>query len=238
MGDAITMTAQLVVEDLRLRRGAREILRGISMTADRGEIVALMSLSGGGKTTTLRVIAGLERYESGTVTVAGTVGMVFQHHSLFEHLTTIENVTLAPIHVARTPRHEAEQGAVELLERLGVAHRRNAYPRELSGGEAQRVAIARAMAVNPSLLLMDEPTASLDPARRADLGATLKTLAADGRTLVVTTHDDEFAIEFASRAIILADGAVVEEGPARDVLTRPKHAATRLLLQSAHEGDR
>jgi ABC-type polar amino acid transport system ATPase subunit len=135
--------------------------------------------------------------------------------------------------VAHRNRAEAEARAVQLLEALGVAHRRNALPRELSGGEAQRVAIARAMAMEPPLLLMDEPTASLDPARRGELGETLLGLTAAGRTLVVTTHDDDFARDFATRVIVLADGEVVEEGDPREVLTNPQHAATKRLLQSA-----
>jgi ABC-type polar amino acid transport system ATPase subunit len=239
----------LAMNDLRLKRGERDILRGVSFRVEESELVALMGLSGGGKTTVLRCIAALETFNGGAIDVGGVVlkpgplprrdrmrelrtrvGMVFQLHYLFEHLTVIDNVTLAPTHVARIPRAAAEHRALELLDSLGVAHRRNALPRELSGGEAQRVAIARAMAVEPPLLMMDEPTASLDPARRSELGETLVQLTRSGRTLIVTTHDDDFAREFASRVIILAEGEVVEEGPAREVLTNPKHPATRALL--------
>ena len=244
----------LRVEGLRLKRGSVEVLRDVSFAAERGEIVALMGLSGGGKTTVLRAIAALEPFDGGTIDVDGValqaghapsravlrdlrrrVGLVFQLHSLFEHLTAIENVTLAPIYVSGLPRHEAETRATALLESLGVAHRRKALPRELSGGEAQRVAIARAMAMDPPLLLMDEPTASLDPARRAELGQTLRQLTAGGRTLVVTTHDDDFAREFANRAVILANGEVVESGDAAAVLTQPQHPATRAFLQHEHQ---
>jgi ABC-type polar amino acid transport system ATPase subunit len=240
----------LAINDLRLLRGTREVLRDVSMSAERGEIVALMGLSGGGKTTILRSIAALEPFNSGTIEVDGVtleagplpprrtlaelrrrVGMVFQLHYLFEHLTAIDNVTLAPVYVSRVQRADAQQRALGLLDSLGVAHRKNAYPRELSGGEAQRVAIARAMAMEPPLLLMDEPTASLDPARRFDLGETLVGLARGGRTLVITTHDDDFAREFADRVIILAEGEIVEHGRAREVLTNPQHPATRMLLE-------
>ena len=240
----------LRIDDLRLARGARQVLRGVSLAAGRAEVVALMGLSGGGKTTVLRAIAALEPFDSGTIDVAGVVlkpgplphretlaelrrhvGIVFQFHYLFEHLTALQNVTLAPLHVARVTRDAAEAKAIELLDSLGVAHRKNAYPRELSGGEAQRVAIARAMAMEPPLLLMDEPTASLDPARRSDLGETLRGLARGGRTLVITTHDDDFARDFADRVVILAEGEVVEEGNARQVLTNPVHAATKQLLE-------
>jgi polar amino acid transport system ATP-binding protein len=220
----------LTIDGLRLTRGAREILRGISLRARRGQILALMGLSGGGKTTVLRCIAGLEPYEGSISIDRKDVGMVFQYHYLFEHLTALENVTLAPMHVRHFPRKQANEKAVALLELLGVAHRRNALPRELSGGEAQRVAIARAMAMDPPLLLMDEPTASLDPARRGELGETLRTLTNGGRTLVITTHDDDFARDFADRVVILAEGEAVEEGPAREVLSNPKHPATRALL--------
>lgn len=244
----------LKIDDLRLRRGTREILRGVNFGVARGELVALMGLSGGGKTTVLRSVAALETFDGGTIDVDGVmlrpgsahpravvrdlrrhVGMVFQLHYLFDHLTAKENVTLAPVHVAHRAHADAERRAVELLEQLGVAHRRDAFPRELSGGEAQRVAIARAMAMEPPLLLMDEPTASLDPARRNELGATLRELTAGGRTLVLTTHDDDFARDFATRVVILAEGEVVEEGEPQEVLTRPKHPATRKLLQIAHE---
>jgi ABC-type polar amino acid transport system ATPase subunit len=217
----------LAIDALRLRRGTREVLRGVTMRVEQGELVALMGLSGGGKTTVLRAITALEPFDAGTIDVGGVlleagrtpsrhtirelrrhVGMVFQDHHLFAHLTALENVTLAPLHVAHASRPDAERSAVALLESLGVAHRKNAYPRELSGGEAQRVAIARAMAMEPPLLLMDEPTASLDPARRLELGQTLRSLTTGGRTLLITTHDETFAREFASRVIVLVDGAV------------------------------
>jgi ABC-type polar amino acid transport system ATPase subunit len=217
----------LAIDELRLRRGTREILRGVTMRVEQGELVALMGLSGGGKTTVLRAITALEPFDAGTIDVGGVVlqaghtpsrqtirelrrhvGMVFQDHHLFAHLTAIENVTLAPQQVAHASHADAEARAIALLESLGVAHRRNAYARELSGGEAQRVAIARAMAMEPPLLLMDEPTASLDPARRVELGQTLRSLTTGGRTLLITTHDETFAREFASRVIVLANGAV------------------------------
>jgi len=242
----------LSITNLRLRRGDREILRGVNASVAPGELVALMGLSGGGKTTVLRCVTALETFEDGVIDVGGVllhpgpqppraiirelrtrVGMVFQLHCLFEHLTVLENVTLAPIQVAHVPRANAERRALELLESLGVAHRRNALPRELSGGEAQRVAIARAMSMEPPLLLMDEPTASLDPARRGELGETLVQLTKSGRTLVVTTHDDDFARDFATRVIILAEGEVVEEGDPRQVLTNPQNEATKRLLQWA-----
>ena len=239
------------MEGLRVRRGDRDILRGVAFAVERGSIVALMGLSGGGKTTVLRAIAALEPFDAGRIAVGDLafhpgestskrvlrelprrVGIVFQFHCLFEHLTALENVTLAPVHAGGVSRQAAEKTAMALLESLGVVHRSDALPRALSGGEAQRVAIARAMAMNPPLLLMDEPTASLDPGRRLELGRTLRDLATGGRTLLIATHDADFAREFATHALILAGGEVVESGPAREVLDSPAHPATREFLQS------
>jgi ABC-type polar amino acid transport system ATPase subunit len=224
------MSAPLRVRGLCLARGSRAILAGVDLDAGPGEIVALMGLSGSGKTTILRVLAGLEQADSGEIAVP-RAGMVFQFHFLFEHLTALDNICLAPVHAQRVARADAEGRARDLLEQLGVGHRANALPRELSGGEAQRVAIARALAVDPALLLLDEPTASLDPARRNDLGDALGALARSGRTLLLTSHDDDFVRDFATRVVILAQGLVVEAGDPRMVLDHPAHEATRELLQ-------
>ena len=221
----------LTVRALGLRRGARGVLADVTFDVPRGELVALMGPSGAGKTTILRVVAGLEPFQSGTVQVEDLaidsgawitpptlralrrkVGMVFQFHHLFEHLPAIKNVWLAPVHAYGVPLREAERRARELLAVLGVEHRAAALPRELSGGEAQRVAIARALAVDPPLLLMDEPTASLDPARRMELRDLLRGLLRDGRTLVVATHDEEFARGCATRVLRVMEGRVFEEG--------------------------
>lgn len=217
----------LVVRDLQVRRGVRHVVRGVSVDVACGEILAVMGASGAGKTSVLRAVAGLDPITAGTVAIDGLqlsagplprgetlrqlhrrVGMVFQFHHLFEHLTALHNVWLALVHVQRQSQAEAEQKARELLDHLGVGDRADATPRELSGGEAQRVAIARALAVGPPLLLMDEPTASLDPARRGDLAATLRQLASEGRTLVVATHDEEFARSCAHRVLIMEEGRV------------------------------
>jgi polar amino acid transport system ATP-binding protein len=224
-------TIVLRVQALDLRRAVRGVLEGVTFEVPRGELVALMGPSGSGKTTILRVIAGLEPFQSGTVQVEDLamdsgawltpatlralrrkVGMVFQFHHLFEHLPAIKNVWLAPVHAYGVPLREAERRARELLAALGVEHRAAALPRELSGGEAQRVAIARALAVDPPLLLMDEPTASLDQARRMELGDLLRGLLRDGRTLIVATHDEEFARGCATRVLRVMEGRVFEEG--------------------------
>src|SRR5262245_54946927 len=215
------MSASLDVAGLELQRGTRAVLRGVSFTAAPGEIVALMGLSGSGKTTILRAVAGLETFHAGSIRIgqltlsAGAqppdadaplrraVGFVFQFHHLFDHLSAIENICLAPVHVHGAARDDAERRGRAWLDDLGVGGRADALPRELSSGEAQRVALARALALDPSLLLLDEPTASLDPARRDDLGKTLQRLAASGRSLVVTCHDDDFVRDFASTVVIL-----------------------------------
>jgi ABC-type polar amino acid transport system ATPase subunit len=218
----------LEVRSLEVRRAGRPIVQGLTFDAGRGEVVAIMGPSGAGKTTVIRAIAGLEPLAAGTIEVdglrltAGTllrgrtladlharVGMVFQFHHLFAHMTAVQNVWLAPVHVRRERRQDAEQRARTLLDALGVGHRADALPRDLSGGEAQRVAIARALAVDPPVLLMDEPTASLDPARRGDLAEALVRISAEGRTVIVATHDEEFVRACASRVLLMQDGMAV-----------------------------
>jgi ABC-type polar amino acid transport system ATPase subunit len=216
----------LTIQGLRLSRGTREILAGVTLDVARGELVAIMGPSGSGKTTVLRAVAGLESFQRGRIVVDGVslaggssskptlshlrrkVGMVFQFHCLFEHLTAVQNICLAPVHAHHVAPPDAYRRARELLATFGVDHRADALPRELSGGEAQRVAIARALAVDPPVLLMDEPTASLDPARRGELGALLRNLLSQGRTLVIATHDEDFAREFATRVVRITDGIV------------------------------
>ena len=243
--------AAVTVRGLSVARGPTPVLRRVDLDVGPGEICALMGVSGAGKSTVLRAIAALQAFDAGRIVVDGfalhpgpvlpesklrplrrKVGFVFQAHSLFEHLSVMDNVTLAPIHAQAWTRDKARAVASGLLETLGVAARATAFPRQLSGGEAQRVAIARALALDPHLLLMDEPTSALDPARRNALGETLTTLAAQGRGLLIATHDVDFAHDFANRVVVLADGVMVEQGPARDVLAHPTHPATRALLES------
>ena len=217
----------LQVKDLHLHRGTRPVLTGVSLDVRCGELVAIMGPSGSGKTTILRAVAGLETFDAGRIDVDGVelaggralpkatlrslrrkVGMVFQFHCLFEHLSAIENVCLAPVHAYGIAAEEARRRGLELLAGFGVEHRAGAFPRHLSGGEAQRVAIARALAVDPPLLLMDEPTASLDPERRSELGALMRGLQQQRRTLLIATHDEDFAREWATRVVKLRDGRV------------------------------
>ncbi|WP_411282429.1 amino acid ABC transporter ATP-binding protein [Gemmatimonas sp.] len=232
MSDDFTRAASigaLRVRALHAVRGQQTILRGLDLDLDVGEVCAVMGVSGAGKTTVLRVVAALQPFSSGTVEIGDLalkpgalppesrlrnlrrrVGVVFQSHALFEHLTALENVMLAPIHALGQSRADAAAAAAHLLESLGVATRANAYPRQLSGGEAQRVAIARALALDPQLLLMDEPTSALDPARRAALGESVRTLAAQGRGLLIVTHDAEFARTYADRVVVLSQGTIAE----------------------------
>jgi polar amino acid transport system ATP-binding protein len=214
---------------LYLQRGERRILSGIRLNVSRGERLAIMGPSGSGKTTILRAIAGLEPFQAGRIGIDGVtladgttppatlrelrrrVGMVFQFHCLFEHLSAIENVCLAPVHAHGVRPSEARRRGLDLLTMFGVEHRASALPRHLSGGEAQRVAIARALAVDPPLLLMDEPTASLDPERRGELGALLQALGQQGRTLLIATHDDEFARDCATRVVRLRNGVIASD---------------------------
>ncbi len=228
MEGADRMSTILDVRDLALKRGDRTILSGTTFSLSRGGLAALMGPSGSGKTTVLRAIAGLERFDAGTIVLneltlsAGAkhtgdvlkslrrqVGLVFQFHHLFEHLSALRNITLAPIHVLGIPVSAAERRAKELLEALGVEHRASALPRELSGGEAQRVAIARALAVDPPLLMLDEPTASLDPSRRNELGELLSQLRNQDRTILLTTHDEDFAGRWATTILRVSNGAIV-----------------------------
>ena len=239
----------LVIRALAASRGGREVLRGVHLEVAAGEVCALMGTSGAGKSTVLRAVAALEPFTAGEIVAGGValapgpipresrlrelrarVGMVFQAHALFEHLTVRDNVTLALVHALGFARERAVQRAETLLQSLGVAHRADALPRQISGGEAQRVAIARALAPDPALLLMDEPTSALDPARRTALADTLRALAQQGRGLLIATHDVDFARACADRVAILADGTIVEYGVPAETLGRPSHAATRALL--------
>jgi polar amino acid transport system ATP-binding protein len=219
----------LSIRDVQLARGGRVLVSRLNLDAKPGDLIALRGPSGSGKTTILRAMTGLDPFDAGTIEIGDArldarqrpdramlhrlrrnVGLVFQFHCLFEHMSALQNICLAPVHVYGVAQRAAEETARGLLRQLGVESRAEAWPRELSGGEAQRVAIARALAVKPPVLLMDEPMASLDPSRRAELGALLQRLAASGRTLIVTTHDEQFAEEFATRVMTIEGGSVLE----------------------------
>lgn len=213
--------------------GAARVLRDVSLTVDRGEVVSLIGPSGCGKTTLLRCVNALESYDSGLITIEGEtvgiriaadqtrrvrsdreiaamrarVGMVFQGYNLFPHLTVIENLTVAPIRVHFTPASEARSAALALLARVGLADKAPEYPASLSGGQQQRVAIARTLAMQPSLILLDEVTAALDPELVGEVLEVIQLLAADGMTMIIVTHEMQFAREVSTRAAYMAEGA-------------------------------
>lgn len=245
------MSAVIAVEKIVKRYGDRTVLREISFEIDAGRIVALVGPSGGGKSTLLRCMIGLEPFEGGTLRVADAVltpgplranapamkrlhlqaGLVFQTWHLFPHMSALENVYEAPVHVKKVPLATARARARELLAKVGLGHREDAMPRNLSGGEQQRCAIARALAMEPEVLFMDEPTSALDPQRVGDLVDLLAQLRDDQQlTLVMVTHEMRFAEKLADRALVLYEGHVIEDGAPKDVLASPKDPRTRTFL--------
>jgi polar amino acid transport system ATP-binding protein len=226
--------------------GQHEVLKGVSLQVAQGEVVCLIGPSGSGKSTVLRCINGLETYEVGDILINGErvnnrsptihqlrtrVGMVFQRFNLFPHRTVLENVIEGPVYVNRVAPDIARKSAMALLEKVGLAQRSGAYPHQLSGGQQQRVAIARALAMQPQAILFDEPTSALDPELVGEVLAVMRTLAADGMTMIVVTHEMGFAREVADRVCFLHSGTIVEEGPARNVLCAPQHARTKEFLR-------
>ncbi len=229
----------LVIENLKKKFGDRELLRGVSIALETHSVTALIGPSGCGKSTLLRCINGLEAFDAGSVRAGDVtlranmnssdtlvsmrrkVGFVFQSFNLFAHRTALGNILEAPIHVKHQSHEQATKRANELLERVGLAHRANAYPRELSGGEQQRVAIARALAMDPEVLLLDEPTSALDPDRRGDVLEVLKELAKAGTTMLLVTHEMSFVREAATEVIVIREGLVKEKGPPSEVLGSP-----------------
>ncbi|HEV7955724.1 MAG: amino acid transporter ATP-binding protein [Microbacteriaceae bacterium] len=240
----------LGVSGLSKSFGDHEVLRSIDLTVDRGKVLVLIGPSGSGKTTVLRSLNGLEQPDGGTVTVggdfvldfSGKVGakqlaalrdrsaMVFQHYNLFPHKTVLENVTEGPLVVQRRPRAEVEAEALALLDRVGLADKRGAYPFELSGGQQQRVGIVRALALRPQLLLFDEPTSSLDPELVGDVLTVMKELADDGWTMVVVTHELTFARQVADEVLFLDGGVIVERGAPQQLFTAPREERTKQFL--------
>lgn len=231
MEGADRVTPALSVRDLRLRRGPREILRGVDCAVMAGEVAALMGLSGSGKTTVLRAVADLEPEGRGVVQIGGfqaqtgrrargrRVGMVFQFHCLFEHLTVLENIALAPVHVHGIGRREAAARGRQLLDELGIGHRASALPRELSGGEAQRAAIARALAMDPPVLLLDEPTASLDPDTADWVRARLEAHRRDHNcAILLASHNMREVERLCDRVLMLKEGALVDDASPTELL--------------------
>jgi len=249
-------SSALVIEDLHKRFGEREVLRGVSLQARAGEVVAIIGSSGSGKSTLLRCLNLLEQPHEGRFILGGeTLGlrrehdgslgaadarqlqrwrarlaMVFQGFNLWAHRTVTENVTEAPIHVLGRPRDEAQARAEQLLARVGLTHRRDVYPAQLSGGEQQRVAIARALAMDPEVMLFDEPTSALDPELVGEVLGVMRELAAEGRTMLVVTHEMGFAREVANQVVFLHQGRIEEQGPPSQVLAAPRSERLRQFL--------
>ena len=229
------------VTNLKKNFGKLEVLKDISMDVHEGEVVVLLGPSGSGKSTLLRCLNQLETATAGQIIIDGhdvtdkptdinkvreNIGMVFQHFNLFNHLTVLDNMTLAPVHLKLMSKEEAKAEAMRLLERVGLADKADAFPSQLSGGQKQRVAIARALEMKPDIMLFDEPTSALDPEMVGEVLAVMKELARDGMTMVVVTHEIGFAREVASRVIFMEGGYIVEEGTPDEVILNPKEPRT------------
>ncbi|MEC5191775.1 MULTISPECIES: amino acid ABC transporter ATP-binding protein [unclassified Arthrobacter] len=251
MTDAPMVLAERVSKNF----GTNKVLRGISLEVDSGEVLCIVGPSGSGKSTFLRCINHLERVDGGRLSVDGQlvgyrqkgdklyelklkeaafqrqeIGMVFQRFNLFPHLTAVENIILAPMRVKGISKAKATARAMELLERVGLGDKGDAYPAHLSGGQQQRVAIARALAMDPKLMLFDEPTSALDPELVGEVLDVMKELAKSGMTMIVVTHEMGFAREVADTLVFMDEGVVVEAGPPRQVLSAPQHDRTKAFL--------
>ncbi|GAA3477232.1 amino acid ABC transporter ATP-binding protein [Streptomyces yanii] len=239
------MTAAIEIQGLHKSFGDVEVLRGIDFTVAPGEVVCVVGPSGSGKSTLLRCVNLLEEPTSGTVTVGGVdmtdpdidldamrrrIGMVFQQFNLFPHLNVLDNLTIAQRRVLGRGREEAGRIARENLAKVGLADREDSFPSQLSGGQQQRVAIARALSMGPGLMLFDEPTSALDPELVGDVLGVMRTLADEGMTMMVVTHEMGFARDVADRVVFMDGGRVVEEGAPEDVLARPEHPRTKAFL--------
>ncbi len=239
------MTKKVKVTDLHKSFGDLDVLCGIDLEIEEGEVVCLIGPSGSGKSTFLRCINRLEECTSGTIEVDGfvisdkklnidkvreNIGMVFQQFNLFSHMTVKKNIMFAPLELKKMTKEQAEQKAVQLLTRVGLADKADAYPHQLSGGQKQRVAIARALAMNPDIMLFDEPTSALDPEMVGEVLQVMKELAAEGMTMVVVTHEMGFARDVADRVIFMSDGVICEQGTPEEIFNNPQEERTKEFL--------
>lgn len=234
----------IILDNVRKSFGKNEVLKGINLRVNKGEVVVIIGPSGSGKSTVLRTMNYLEEPTSGKVIVDSMdlsdkdklnevrteVGMVFQNFNLFPHMTVLENLTLAQTKVRKTSKNEADQIAIKLLERVGLADKADAYPNSLSGGQKQRVAIARALAMKPKVMLFDEPTSALDPEMVREVLDVMKSLAKDGMTMVIVTHEMGFAKEVAHRVLFVDGGLILEDGTPKQVFDEPTNDRTKLFL--------
>ncbi|WP_186390017.1 MULTISPECIES: amino acid ABC transporter ATP-binding protein [unclassified Stappia] len=236
----------ITFENVHKAYGSHEVLKGIDAEIGKGKVVCLIGPSGSGKSTLLRCVNGLETYQQGRIAINGEqvdatsstihairtrVSMVFQRFNLFPHRTALENVMEGPIHVLREDRQVARQRAEDLLTRVGLAEKIDAYPASLSGGQQQRVAIARALAMRPEAILFDEPTSALDPEMVGEVLQVMRSLAEEHMTMLVVTHEIQFAREVADNVLFLDGGRIVEQGPAAEVLRNPQHERTQDFLR-------
>ena len=242
-------------EDVHNRFGRLEVLRGVSLDIEKGEVVVIAGPSGSGKSTLLRCINHLERVDKGRIYVDGqpvgyrevkgkfvekserevarmraSIGMVFQRFNLFPHLTVLSNVIDAPVHVRKLKRSEALEAGRTMLRKVGLGDKLDSYPAQLSGGQQQRVAIARALAMEPKVMLFDEPTSALDPELVGEVLEVMKSLARDGMTMIVVTHEMGFAREVADRVMLMDEGIIIEEGPPAQFFNNPRNERTKLFL--------
>ncbi|MFC4158024.1 ABC transporter ATP-binding protein [Chitinimonas lacunae] len=253
------MTTKLQVEDLHKRYGTHEVLKGVSLTAHAGDVISIIGSSGSGKSTFLRCINLLERPHAGRIVVAGEemklvsardgmfraaderqlqtlrakLAMVFQHFNLWAHMTVLENIIEAPVHVLKVSRDEAVVRARRYLDKVGLKNVEDKYPAHMSGGQQQRVAIARALAMEPEVMLFDEPTSALDPELVSEVLRVMRTLAEEGRTMVVVTHEMGFAREVSNHVIFLHQGRIEEEGDPKQVLNAPQSERLRQFLSGS-----
>ena len=234
------------IRDLQKSYGTHHVLKGINASVSKGEVVCIIGPSGSGKSTILRCINGLESYNGGSIEIHGQrvdnkspsikairteVAMVFQRFNLFPHRTVLENVIEGPIYVKGEKREVVIERARELLASVGLAEKENAHPPQLSGGQQQRVAIARALAMQPEAILFDEPTSALDPELVGEVLGVMRKLAETGMTMVVVTHEMQFAREVADRVLFIDGGVIVEQGPSREVLNNPQNPRTQDFLR-------
>ena len=255
------MAKEMILQGLGIHKrfGNNEVLKGISVTAEKGDVISMIGSSGSGKSTFLRCLNLLEQPNAGRIILDGDelqlvpdkdgtlkvsspaqlqrlrseVAMVFQHFNLWAHMTALQNVTEAPIHALKISKAEAHERAERYLQKVGVYHRKDAFPAHLSGGEQQRVAIARALAMEPKVMLFDEPTSALDPELVGEVLRVMRAVAAEGRTMIVVTHEMGFAREVSNRVVFLHQGQIEEQGDPTEVLTRPRGQRLQTFLSNS-----